>query len=168
MITAYGYLPNLHLDCNIYMTWSIDNELYSIIIIWWIWFICLKSSLSIMTCMKKEKWSFVQLLSLTLVNLSWDKSTVHKQLLPCIVSQHLLSLLSLIAFDLRLTSSLQVTIASPCAFLARQEYTPPSKLPGLRISREQMPWLLICLNLGSSPMIIWFFIHSILGCREEK
>ena len=68
--------------------------------------------------------------------------------------------------DLRLTSSLQLTVASPWSFLALQEYTPPSKLPGLRISREQIPWTQICLYLGSSPMIIWFFIHWILGCRE--
>lgn len=129
--------------------------------------ICLNNSLlSFMSSMKKS--SDLLLLPLTIVNLSWDKATVCTQLLPHIVSQHLLSLSSPIVFDLRLTSSLQVTIASPCAFLALQEYTPPSKLPGLRISREQMPWLLICLNLGSSPMIIWFFIHSILGCREGK
>ncbi|KAG7262422.1 hypothetical protein CRUP_032199 [Coryphaenoides rupestris] len=42
----------------------------------------------------------------------------------------------------------QVTVASPWVFLALQAYTPPSKLPGLRISREQMPCLKICLNLG--------------------
>lgn len=71
-------------------------------------------------------------------------------------------------FDLRLTSSLQETIASPCSLTALHMYTPPSKLLGLRISREQMPWLFNCLNLGSSPMIIWFFIHWILGCRERK
>ncbi|TNN84286.1 hypothetical protein EYF80_005613 [Liparis tanakae] len=40
----------------------------------------------------------------------------------------------------RLTSNLQDTKASPCPFLALQVYTPPSKQPGLRISREQMPW----------------------------
>lgn len=67
-----------------------------------------------------------------------------------------------------MTSSLQLTVASPWSFLALQEYTPPSKLPGLRISREQMPWTQICLNLGSSPIIIWFFIHTILGCGKKK
>lgn len=68
----------------------------------------------------------------------------------------------------RLTSSLQETVASPWAFLALQVYTPPSKLQGLRISREQMPWLEIWRNLGSSPMIIWFFNHSILGWEKER
>lgn len=53
-----------------------------------------------------------------------------------------------------LTSSLQDTVASPWAFLALQVYTPPSKLQGLRISREQMPWFESMRNLGSSPMII--------------
>lgn len=67
---------------------------------------------------------------------------------------------------LRLTSSLQVTTASPWAFMALQVYTPPSKVLGLRISREQMPCTQICLNLGSSPMIIWFFIHWTLGCGK--
>lgn len=67
----------------------------------------------------------------------------------------------------RLTSSLQLTVASPWLLMALQEYTPPSKLPGLRISREQIPWTQICLNLGSSPIIIWFFIHWTLGCGER-
>lgn len=62
-------------------------------------------------------------------------------------------------FNLRLTSSLQETTASPCSLMALHMYTPPSKLLGLRISREQIPWLFICLYLGSSPIIIWFFIH---------
>ena len=68
----------------------------------------------------------------------------------------------------RLTSSLQDTVASPWAFLALQEYTPPSKQDGLRISSEQMPWVVILRNLGSLPMIIWFFIHSISGWEEEE
>lgn len=67
----------------------------------------------------------------------------------------------------RLTSSLQETVASPWAFLALQVYTPPSKLQGLRISSEQMPWLEIWRNFGSSPMIIWFFNHSILGWEKK-
>lgn len=66
-----------------------------------------------------------------------------------------------------MTSSLQLIVASPWSFLALQEYTPPSKLQGLRISREQIPWTQICLNLGSSPIIIWFFIHITLGCRKK-
>lgn len=69
---------------------------------------------------------------------------------------------------IRLTSSLQETVASPWAFLALQVYTPPSKLQGFRISREQMPWLEIWRYLGSSPMTIWFFNHSILGWDERK
>ncbi|KAG7258657.1 LOW QUALITY PROTEIN: hypothetical protein CRUP_001746 [Coryphaenoides rupestris] len=37
---------------------------------------------------------------------------------------------------------LQLTVAVPCSFLALQ--TPPSKVQGLRISREHTPWLEIC------------------------
>lgn len=77
-------------------------------------------------------------------------------------------LLLLLQTHLRLTSSLQLTVASPWSFMALQEYTPPSKLPGLRISREQIPWTQICLYLGSSPIIIWFFIHWTLGCGGVK
>lgn len=83
-----------------------------------------------------------------------------------LVSQELLPVFA--SKNLRLTSSLQETAASPWAFLALQVYTPPSKLQGLRISSEQMPWLEICRNLGSSPMIIWFFNHSILGWEEKR
>lgn len=63
---------------------------------------------------------------------------------------------------------MQLTVASPWLLMALQEYTPPSKFPGLRISREQIPWTQICLNLGSSPIIIWFFIHWTLGCGERE
>lgn len=72
------------------------------------------------------------------------------------------------ALHSRLTSSLQLTVASPWSFMALQEYTPPSKFPGLRISREQIPWTQVCLYLGSSPIIIWFFSHWTLGWWKEN
>lgn len=67
--------------------------------------------------------------------------------------------------DIPRTSSLHSTSSCPRSLMALQEYLPPSNRLGLRMFRVNTPWLFCIRNLGSSPMIILFFIQMIFGCR---
>ena len=61
------------------------------------------------------------------------------------------------------TSSLQSTSSTPSSLVALQVYLPPSNRLGLRIFRVNTPWWFCIRNLGSSPMIMLFFIQMIFG-----
>lgn len=68
---------------------------------------------------------------------------------------------------LPLMSSLHSTSSLPSSLTAMQEYLPPSKVLGLRMLRVSTPWLFCIKYFGSSPIIILFFIQTILGCAEH-
>lgn len=65
------------------------------------------------------------------------------------------------------TSTLHSTTSLPRSLTAMQEYFPPSKGLGLRMFRVSTPWLFCIKYFGSSPMIILFFIQTILGWRKQ-
>lgn len=65
------------------------------------------------------------------------------------------------------TSSLHSTTSLPRSLTAMQEYFPPSKGLGLRMFRVSTPWLFCIKYFGSSPMIILFFIQTILGWKNK-